>query len=78
LDKKLEQYYVDRFDMFQSQGWKDLMEDARGVRDSISDIKKINSAEALWHRKGELETLEWLLGLEAVSEAVYQQLTEEQ
>lgn len=76
MDKELQKYYASRFDMFASQGWKDLIEDIDERIGSISSIKTVKDIEQLRVRQGELETLEWLKSLPELSNEVYKQLSE--
>lgn len=76
MDNELKKYYAARFDMFASQGWRDLVEDIDERIDSISSIKAVKDIEQLRVRQGELEALEWLKSLPELSNEVYKQLTE--
>ena len=64
MDKELQQYYEDRFTMFTTKGWKDLVED-------------IQDEKTLFARKGELRIMNWLINLKDVSEQAHQDLVEE-
>lgn len=77
MNKELEKYYEERFAMFSTKGWKDLIEDIQGRIDAISSIKGVKDIESLRLRQGELDTLEWLKSLPDVSNEVYKQLQEE-
>lgn len=76
MNEELKKYYSARFDLFASQGWKDLIEDIDERIDSISSIKAVKDMEQLKMRQGELETLEWLKSLPELSNEVYKQLME--
>lgn len=77
MDKKLETYYENRFDLTSQKGWNDLIEDVKIMYDSYSDIRSISSDTELYFRKGQLDILDWILSLRMVSEASYKQLKEE-
>lgn len=77
MDSKLEDYYMHRFQMMGSQGWNDLLEDIRVMKESYESLSTINTLEELHFRKGQLDIIEWVLGLRAVSEATYEQLEAE-
>ena len=64
MDKELQQYYEDRFTMFTTKGWKDLVED-------------IQDEKTLFARKGELRIMNWLINLKDVSEQAHQDLKNE-
>lgn len=76
MTPELENYYTARFDLCATQGWKDLIEDCEGMIENYSDISKINSVEELYMRKGQLDILNWLLGLKEISEQAYEELNE--
>jgi hypothetical protein len=76
LDKKLEKYYEARWDMFASQGWKDLMEDAKSMLDAYNRIDTAQTFEEFHMRKGQVDILNWLLTLKEVSERAYEELNE--
>ncbi|NBW38011.1 MAG: hypothetical protein EBR30_23920 [Cytophagia bacterium] len=77
MDEKLQRYYEDRFSMFASQGWFDLLEDAQNIRQSIDKVSSIKTTEDLYFKQGQLDILDWLLTLKAMSEKVYEDLQHE-
>lgn len=76
MDKALQKYYEDRFDLFSRQGWKDLMEDVDGMLDAMNNVSTIADEKSLQFRKGEISILTWLKTLKAVSELAYEDLNE--
>jgi len=76
MDKELEQYYEDRFTMFTTKGWKDLVEDIQKIKDTIK-VEDIPDEKTLFARKGELRIMNWLINLKDVSEQAHQDLVEE-
>lgn len=76
MDEELQKYYSARFDMFASQGWKDLIEDIDARIETISSIKAVKDLDQLRIRQGELETLEWLKSLPELSNEVFKELKE--
>lgn len=77
MDEKLQRYYEDRFSMFASQGWFDLLEDAQNIRQSIDKVSSIKTTEDLYFKQGQLDILDWLLTLKVMSEKVYEDLQHE-
>ena len=55
MDKELERYYEGQFDLFITQGWKDILEDLQKLRDSVSDITKVEDAQSLHFRQGQID-----------------------
>ncbi len=76
MEKDLEKYYNNRFDLFTSNGWRDLIEDVKIMRDNYADIKTINDEKHLNLRKGQLDILDWMLDLENLSNLTYKELQE--
>ena len=74
IDKKLQQYYEERFSMMATQGWQDLMEDAQSMFDGINHVLAIQDEKDLHLKRGQLDLLQWLLSLKQVSEQSYEQL----
>lgn len=71
---ELQKYYEDRFDMFVSDGWKDLIEDVFHMAASLEQIETIKTFEELKFRQGQLDILNWILTLKKVSEETYDEL----
>ena len=76
MDKELQQYYEDRFTMFTTKGWKDLVEDIQKIKDTIK-VEDIPDEKTLFARKGELRIMNWLINLKDVSEQAHQDLNNE-
>lgn len=76
MTPELQKYYEDRFTMFLSQGWKDFIEDTEKVKLAVKSVEEISTVEDLWYAKGQLDILNWLLGLKAASEQAYEELTD--
>jgi hypothetical protein len=74
MDKKLQSYYENRFSMMATDGWKDLMEDAQQVFDSLNQVLTIQNETDLHLKRGQLDILNWLLNLKPASEAAFEQL----
>lgn len=75
MTPELQKYYEARFDMFASQGWKDLMDDVAKMREATDTVSGITDLLKLGARQGELNIMYWLLTLKDVSEEAYRQLT---
>ena len=76
MNKELQQYYEDRFTMFTTTGWKDLIVDIEKIKDTIK-VEDIPDEKTLFARKGELRIMNWLLTLKDVSEQAYKDLHDE-
>ena len=78
MDKELQEYYENRFNMMATQGWVDLIEDVQDMFDSYNQINTADSLEELYKRKGQIDILQWLLTLKQVSEQSYEELENEE
>ena len=76
MDKELQQYYEDRFTMFTTKGWKDLVYDIKKIKATIK-IEDIQDEKTLFARRGELRIMNWLINLKDVSEQAHQDLKNE-
>ena len=73
---ELQRYYEDRFDLFSTPGWIDLMDDANKMFDALNNVSTIADEKSLQFRKGEISFLSWLITLKEVSERAYEDLNE--
>ena len=78
MDKELQTYYEDAFSMMATPGWKTLIEDVKKIKDSFSDITSVADAQQLYFRQGQVDNLNWLLGLKGLYEQAYEELTSEE
>lgn len=74
MDKKLQQYYENRFSMMATEGWKELIEDAQTMFNSLNHVLSIQNEADLMLKKGQLDLLQWLINLKPASEQAYEQL----
>lgn len=76
MTSELELYYANRLAMFETQGWKDLMEDVKTMEESINRLDGVTK-DNLDARLGELRQIKWIKDLENVSRESYEQLKEQ-
>ena len=67
MPKEDEQFLKDRSDMFETEGWLDLIEDLKKIEQSVVNIDTMNNQDDLFHAKGQLHILRFLLSLEDVT-----------
>ena len=70
---ELEKYYQDRFIMFASEGWKELIADVKDMEASTNKISGV-TVDDLKFKQGELSIINWLLSLEDISTKAYEDL----
>ena len=71
----LQRYYESRFAMMASDGWRDLMQDMKAMLEATDKASVIKDANDLYFRKGEISIMQWMLGLQEMSESAYKDLT---
>jgi hypothetical protein len=77
LDRELQQYYDERFSLFATKGWQELLEDLEVMLEQYEDITKIPDEQTLWYRKGQVDILQYLLNLKKLTEQTYEELSNE-
>lgn len=74
MDKELAKFYEEAFSMMATVGWKDFMEDIQKVKTNYNDLSTVADTQELYFRKGQLDILNWLLGLKSSYEKTYEDL----
>ncbi len=77
MERELQEYYEDRFEMMGSKGWTDLIEDVQNLFNTYDKVNSIGSPDDFYFRKGQLDILQWILNLKEVSEQTYEELKNE-
>lgn len=73
----IKKYYEERFSMMTTVGWRDFLEDINNLKAPLEDITTIKTVDMLYFRQGQLDILNWVLGLRDISEQTYEELNEE-
>jgi len=63
-----------RLDLFEHDGWKDVVEELKNISDSINDVDGIRDEQGLWEAKGKLQVLNYIINLENVTRTTMEQL----
>lgn len=77
LDKETEEYYSKYFDLFRTEGWKQLIEELRQNALIINSVENTKDRDDLFIRKGQLKVLAYLLNFESNMETSFEQLEKE-
>lgn len=77
MDKETEQYYNTYFDLFSTDGWKQLIEELRQNAFAINSVEATKDKNDLYFRKGQLNVLAHLLNLEATINNNFEELQKE-
>ena len=73
MTPELETYFNNYFDLFKSQGFKQLLEEISATTTTLSDIQSIKNNEELFFRKGQIAAFATVLNLESTIEAAREQ-----
>lgn len=73
MNKKLEVYYENQFEVFLKQGWKDFIEDTKVLLDTMT-LDSVNNEQELYFRKGQKDCLNWVLQRQHIVSDAYEQL----
>ncbi len=73
MPKTDEQFLKDRLDMFETEGWRDLVSDLKITEENVRDIRTLESEKDLWYAKGQLEILRQLHSLEDATKLAVEQ-----
>jgi len=71
--KNDEQFLKDRLDLFETEGWLDLMEELKNIEISVRDVDTMNNEKDLWHAKGQLQLLGYVISLESATKIAMEQ-----
>ena len=77
IDKETEEYYNKYFDLFTTDGWKQLIEELRQNALAINSVEATKDSDDLYIRKGQLNVLAYLLNLESTVNNNFEELQKE-
>jgi hypothetical protein len=64
MDRDDEAYYNSYFDLFRTDGWKQLTEELTQNASTINNVTAVKDTQDLYFRQGQLEVLIYLLQFE--------------
>ena len=76
MEKEDEQYYNIYFELFRSDGWRQLTEELTEVAAHTNNVAIVKDAQDLFFRQGQLDILTWLLQFEDSINNNYEDLVE--
>lgn len=76
MDKELEKYFAAYFELFRTEGWKQLMAELTEDKNSVDSVENTLDAQDLYTRKGQLGVLASLLNMEDRIEMTHKQASE--
>lgn len=73
MAKPDEQFLKDRLSMMESEGWLDLIEDLKKIEQSVVNLDTMNNQDDLFHAKGQLQIIRFILSLEDATKFTIEQ-----
>ena len=77
MDKELEAWYENQFELFSTQGWKDFVDKSNEMFEIYNDLESVEDVSHFERRKGILEILRWIDNWEESVNNTYKQLVDE-
>jgi hypothetical protein len=76
VDKQLEQYFNNYFDLFGTDGWKQLIEELNNNALGVNNLQATKDSEDMYFRKGQLNVLASIINLQNTIEASHKEASE--
>lgn len=68
-----EQFLQDRLELFETEGWLDLVEELKNIETNVRDVDTMDNEKDLWHAKGQLHLLGYVISLESATKLAMEQ-----
>lgn len=77
MTPELQQWYEEQFNLFNTQGWKDLVEQMKEMQKNYENLRNLPSDDTLKFRQGQLDILDWITGWQTSVEQNFKELQNE-
>ena len=74
MAKEDEEFYRDRIELLETEGWADLIEELKVMFKSVKRIESIDNEKDLWFARGQLSILRQMIVLEEATKAAMTEL----
>ena len=74
MPKEDKEFYRDRIDLLETEGWSDLIEELKVMAESVKRLDSINNEKDLWFARGQLSILRQIIVLEDATKATMTEL----
>ena len=74
MAKENEEFYRDRVDLLETEGWADLIEELKVMSESVKRLESIDNEKDLWFARGQLSILRQMIVLEDATKATMTEL----
>ena len=78
MTPELEKYYNTYFDLFRSEGWKQLIEELTQNAVVINSVEATKDVDDMYFRKGQLNVLAHVINLETAVNNTFEDQSKEQ
>ena len=74
MAKDNKEFYRDRVDLLETEGWADLIEELKVMSNSVKRLDSIDNEKDLWFARGQLSILRQMIVLEDATKAAMTEL----
>ena len=74
MAKDNKEFYRDRVDLLETEGWADLIEELKVMSESVKRLESIDNEKDLWFARGQLSILRQMIVLEEATKAAMTEL----
>ena len=74
MPKETQQFYKDRIELLETEGWADLIEELKVMSESVKRLDSIENEKDLWFARGQLSILRQMIVLDDATKAAMTEL----
>ena len=74
MAKDNEEFYRDRIELLETEGWADLIEELKVMSEAVKRLESIDNEKDLWFARGQLSILRQMIVLEDATKAAMTEL----
>lgn len=74
MDREVEKYYNNLFDLFRTEGWKQVMQEVEDNITATNSVVDVKDNEDLFFKKGQLQVLTTFRRLEETVDLAWQEM----
>jgi len=74
MDREVEKYYNNLFDLFRTEGWKQIMQEVEDNITATNSVVDVKDNEDLFFKKGQLQVLTTFRRLEETVDLAWQEM----
>ena len=74
MPKDNEEFYKDRIELLETEGWSDLIEELKIMSESVKRLDSIDNEKDLWFARGQLSILRQMIVLDDATKAAMTEL----